>query len=354
MICQRFIRHATRIVACLLIFSLPALASESFHQLESATPLQSDHPDWDYLTFDPVTSYLYIGARNEGVIVYDVRAKKVVRNIDDAKGANATTLAHEFDRGYTTNTDGTSTIFQLSTLRVIGKIKLGESADAGFYDPVSKQVVFMRGDSKEMTFVDAKTGTIAARLAMASKKLEGTAPDGNGHIFTALRDRNAVIKVDMRSHQVVAEWPIAGCQEANGLAFDAVHKRIFVGCRGSRPVLAVLDSDNGRVISTHDIGRGNDGVIYDPQSKHIYVSCGVDGNLVIYKQVDADTYKLVEATTTRPYARTMALDPATKKVYLVTAEGTADPSRKINRGVAPFYPNRYFKGTMTLLTYSVR
>ena len=49
---------------------------------------------------------------------------------------------------------------------------------------------------------------------------------------------------------------------------------------------------------------------------------------------------------------TMALDPKTKKVYLVTAEGTADPAKKINKGVAPFYPNRYFPDTFTVLTFA--
>jgi hypothetical protein len=39
-------------------------------------------------------------------------------------------------------------------------------------------------------------------------------------------------------------------------------------------------------------------------------------------------------------------------VYLVTAEGTADPSKKINKAVAPFYPNRYFADTFTVLTFS--
>jgi len=50
----------------------------------------------------------------------------------------------------------------------------------------------------------------------------------------------------------------------------------------------------------------------------------------------------------------MALDPNTKKVYLVTAEGTVDPGKKVNRSVAPFYPNKYFSDTFTLLTLSPR
>jgi len=159
-----------------------------------------------------------------------------------------------------------------------------------------------------------------------------------------------VAKIDVANRKVVSEWKTAPCEQPTGIAYDKANKRIFVGCRGKSPVLAVLDAASGKVVTTQPIGRGNDGVVYD--AGKIYTSNGVDANLVIYNQVDADTYKLVEATTTRPYARTMAFDPKTKKIYMITAEGTADPGKKINTAVAPFYPNRYYPDTFTVLTYA--
>lgn len=336
---------AVAIVAC------PTQAQQFYH-LESAVVLKSAAPDWDYVTLDANRDYLFIGRRGDGVTVYDVKAKKVVRTIDKTDDANAITLVPEFDRGYTTNGDGTTTAFQLSTLKPIDRIKFGEDADSGFYDPVTKQIAFTMGDSKAIAFVDAKTGSVVGKLPMESKKLDGTVPDGEGNLFMALRDRNAVAKIDAKQRKVMGEWQTAPCEEPTGIAFDKANKRIFVGCRGKNPVLAVLDSDSGKVVTTLEIGRGNDGVVYDAATHRIFTSNGVDGNLVIYDQVNADTYKLAEATTTRPYARTMALDPKTKKVYLVTAEGTADPAKKINKSVAPFYPNRYFANTFTVLTYA--
>jgi DNA-binding beta-propeller fold protein YncE len=344
-------KTALGLTALALTLAATPLFAQRFHRLESAVPLEAAAPDWDYLSFDPARGNLFIAARPDGMIVYDVNVKKVVRTLEDTHGANASIQVPEFDRIYTVNLDGTSTVFQLSTLKKLDKIKLGEDADAAFYDPVTKEVAFMRGDSNEITYVDGATGKVAARLAMPSKKLEASAADGQGNMFTASRDRNSVFKVNMKDHKVVAEYP-ADCEEANGMAIDRAGKRLFVGCRGKSPVLAVMDTETGRVVAKLEIGRGNDGVIYDPETRKLYTSSGVDGNLVIFDQVDADTYKLAEATTTRPYARTMALDPKTKKLYLVTAEGTVDPSKKVNRAPAPFYPNRYFPDTFTLLTYS--
>jgi DNA-binding beta-propeller fold protein YncE len=333
--------------------ALTAIAANAqFHRLESAVTLKSKAPDWDYVTLDPQRGYLFIGRRGDGVTVYDVKAKKALRNIDKSDDANAIAIVPEFDRGYTVNGDGTTTIFQLSTLKTLDRAKVGDDADSAFYEPVTKQLAFTMGDSKKIVFVDAKSGKVVGELAMESKKLDGTVADEEGNLLMALRDRNSVVKIDVANRKVTDEWKTAPCDEPTGIAYDKAHKRIFVGCRGKAPVLAVLDAASGKVVATMPIGRGNDGVIYDADTHKIYTSNGVDANLVIYSQSDADTYKLAEATTTRPYARTMALDPKTKKLYLVTAEGTADPGKKINTGVATFYPNRYYPDTFTVLTYA--
>jgi hypothetical protein len=351
-------RRSPCLAAALTVAASAATAASprQFYRLESAVILKSEAPNWDYVTFEPGRSYLYIARREDGVTVYDAAARKVIRNIENSSQANATTLVPELDRGYTTNEDGSTTVFELSSLKTLDRIKFAESADSAVYEPVSRQLAFTVGDSKEIIFLDPRTNAIVGKLVLDSAKLEHPTADGQGNVFVAQRDRDSVVRIDARLRKSTAQWKTGGCEEPNGIAFDRLHKRLFLGCRGKgrNPVLAVMDSESGRVIATPEIGRGNDGVVYDVETGKIYTSNGVDGNLVVVDQVDADTYKLAEAATTRPYARTMALDPRTKKVYLVTAEGTVDPVKKVNRGVAPFYPNRYFADTFTVLTLSPR
>src|SRR6202162_4929452 len=155
-----------------------AAQAQQFYPLESAFPLKAAAPDWDYVPLDPARGYLFIGRRGDGVTVFDIKAKKVVRNIDRSEDANAIALVPEFDRGYTINGDGTTTVFQLSTLKSIDRVKIGEDADSAFYDPVTKQLAFTMGDSKKIAFVEAKTGKVVGELAMRSKKLDGTVADG--------------------------------------------------------------------------------------------------------------------------------------------------------------------------------
>ena len=339
-------------VAAAAFGSAPAQAAAPFYRLESATVLRGPAPDWDYVTLDPTRPYLLIGRRGAGAIVFDVATKKIVTTLADSQKAGAVRLVPEFDLGYTANEDGTTTMFRLSTLETLRRITFGKDSDSLFYDPVTKQLVFTMGDSRALAFVDARSGKVLGTLPMDSHKLDAAAADGHGAMFIAERDTNRVAKVDVAHRKLLAEWPTDGCTQPTGLAFDPAGRRIFVGCRGDKPVLAVLDADSGKVVATPVIGRGNDGVVFDAGTHRIYTTNGVDANLVIYEQVDPDTYRLVEAATTRPYARTMALDPKTKKVYTVTAQGVADPAKKINTAVAPFYPNRYYDDTFTVLTYA--
>ena len=55
---------------------------------------------------------------------------------------------------------------------------------------------------------------------------------------------------------------------------------MFIGYRGAKPVLAVVDADSDQFIATPDMGRANDGVIYGAATRRIYTSNGADANLV--------------------------------------------------------------------------
>lgn len=340
-------------IAAIAALSFVAAAPTTHFQLERTETLPGKSPSWDYLAIDASHSRLFIGRRAAGVTAYDL-VTHATRTIERSEEANATTFAPSVDRGFTTNEDGSTTVFRLSTLETIDRVKFGEDADAGTFEPVTGQVAFTMGDSKAITFMDAATAKVTGKLAMPSAKLDGTVADGTGFLFVAERDRNSVARVDARKRVRAGEWKVTGCNEPTGIALDRATQRLFVGCRGEHPVLAVMNARSGSVVAVLPIGRGNDGVIFDAAHRHVITSNGVDGNLVIYSQLSADKYVLAEAPTTRPFARTMALDSASGKLYLVTAEGTVDPGKAVNTKVSAFYPNRYFDDTFTLLVYSRR
>src|SRR5260370_9903293 len=60
-----------------------AASPRQFYRLESAVILKTEAPNWDYITFEPGRSYLYIGRREDAVTVYDVAARQAIRNIQN-------------------------------------------------------------------------------------------------------------------------------------------------------------------------------------------------------------------------------------------------------------------------------
>lgn len=346
----RGIQTLATLLFCLAALSTPSRAA-SFYQLRSAVTLAGKAPAWDYLSYDPTRSFLFIGRRHDGVTVFDVTTHKVVADIANSAGANKAILVPELGLGFTVNGDGSTTEFKLSTLKTIRRIRFGISADAGSYEPVTGQLIFTMGDNRKVAFMDARSGKLVATLPMRSHQIEASAPDGHGNLFVAERDRDAVVRINARTHRVTAIWPTAPCHQPTGLDYDANSRRIFVGCRGDRPLLVVLDAGNGKLVARQPIGRGNDGVAFDPLTHRIFASNGLDADLMVIDQLGPDSYRLEQAVTTRPMARTLALDPKRNRVYLVAAEGGVDPTRKVDTAVAPFYPNFYFDNTFTVLTF---
>ena len=144
-------------------------AATAFYRLTSTVTLPGKSPAWDYLTLDPQRGYLFIGRRHAGVTVFDPASGRVVATIADSEGANKAILAPSLNRGYSVNGDGSTTEFDLQSLKTIRRIHFGSNADAGSYEPVTGQLLFTMGDSREITFLDARSGAVSARLPLSSR-----------------------------------------------------------------------------------------------------------------------------------------------------------------------------------------
>ncbi|MDE2340451.1 MAG: YncE family protein, partial [Alphaproteobacteria bacterium] len=207
-------------------------------------------------------------------------------------------------------------------------------------------------DSRKLSFVDVRTLALVGSMTLDTGKAESTGPDGAGGLLLNEKDRDMVAHIDIASRKIIAEWPTTGCDQPTGMAVDPEHHRAFIGCRGNKPVLEVMDMQTGKVVASLPLGRGNDGVVYDAASKRIITTNGIEGNIVIYHQEDADHYRMEQAITTRPMARTIAYDPLSASIFTVTAEGVVDPAKEINTGPSAFYPNAYYDNSFVVLTYA--
>lgn len=272
---------------------------------------------WDYLYADPVQHRLYI-SRGTHVVVWDTKAEKVIGDIPNTPGVHGVAVAHDFNRGFTSNgRDSSVTIFDLTTLATVGVVHgTGANPDAITYDPLSKRVFTFNGRSNSSTAIDAASGTIVGTVALGGKP-ETAQPDGEGNILVNIEDKSNVVKFDARSLAVAATWPLAPCEEPSGMDADIAHHRLIIGC--GNKLMAIMDSNTGRVVATIPAGAGIDASGYDPRTGLAFTSNG-EGTLTVVRQDSPDAYSLVATVPTKARARTMAVDPTTGRVYTVTAE----------------------------------
>lgn len=331
-----------------------AADAPAFYQLQATLNLGGSGTSWDHIDYDQAKHLVYLSRRADGLTVVDAATGKTVAQVANAKGTGSVALNPKADRGYTANTDGSTSIFKLSDFSAVDRISFGDNFDGVVYDEGTNILAFQQADNSKELLVDAATNKLVATIEVEGEQLERPALDGKGNLYLPLRDKHTVYKIDLKAKKIAAKWDVSSkCTEPSGAGFDPATNRLFLGCRGKQvaPVLAVVNADSGAVTASYPIGRGVDDVIFDAATKSVFTANGLDANIVIFKQLEADKYALSEAVQTRAGMRVMVYDSATAKIYGMTGEGTVDPSKKNLTAISPFYPNTVFPGTFTMLTY---
>jgi DNA-binding beta-propeller fold protein YncE len=311
-------------LAVLLFFST-SVAAAGHYQVLRRIYIPGD-TGWDYITADTGNRRLYVPHGVE-VVVLDLDLGVILGNIGGQRGLHGVAVAPEFGRGFISATDpGSVTIFDLRTLAVIDKLRVGDDPNGIIYDPRTHRVFTADRGSKRITAIDAKTGKIVATTEDLGGRTEHLAADGAGHVFLNMQDKGTVLKIDAQTLKVMGTWPSAPCTQPSSMDMDRAHQRLFIGCRGDRPLLTVVDAKSGKIIATKPIGPGVDALEFDPKTALTFVSTGGDGALSVFHEDTPDKYSLVEIAKTLPGARTLALDHKTGRVFLPVADAGPVPA----------------------------
>ena len=313
-----------RIFAVILVFAtfaaLPVFAQKQFKVVNRVK--LGGEGGWDYLIYDKDGQRLFI-TRGSHVMVVDTKTLKLTGDIPDLSGIHGVALAPELNHGFISNGgDNTVTIFDLKTLKKLDSVKVGERPDAILYEPFSKHVFTFNARSHDSTVVDAASGKVLGTVPLGGKP-EFPASDGKGKLYVNIEDKSQIAEVDVSKMAVLNTWSIAPCQEPSALAMDVEHHRLFSGC--DNKMMAVVDSDSGKVVTSVPIGEGVDAGRFNPKTGEVFMSCG-EGVLTIIHQDNADKYTVKQNLPTVRGARTMALDQDSDTVYLVTAQREDKPA----------------------------
>ena len=313
----------------------PAAAS-SYHMI-AQYPIGGNDTGYDYLRVDALARRVFVAHANR-VEVLNVDTGEKVGEIAGMHGVHGIELIPELGKGYTSNgLDRTVTVFDSDTLKVRKVIRYtGVKPDAIQYDPETRRLFVVNGGATgDVTVIDPVSDVIVDTLDLGGSKLEQIGFDGRGRAFVNDEGQSVVHVFDTHSLKALAKWPLAPCEEPTGMAVDRLHHRVFAACGNEK--LAVLDADSGRVVATPAIGKEPDGAVFDPKTERIFTS-NKEGTLSVLKEVAPDRYEPLQTLTTRPGARTLAMDENTGRIFMPTARSGAAAA---GGGSAPMLPQTF-------------
>lgn len=341
---SRLYNHFTRFSATLVAVgalgfcALPADAADQGYHLVARQVLEGP-VRWDYLAVDSGHHRVFL-TRGDHVDVFDAVSKSVIGSIANTAGVHGVAVAPDRDRGYASNGGSDSvTVFMLSSLKEVATVKVGAKPDSIVYDAKSTRVFVANAKDKSLSVIDAESNKLIHTITLPGGP-ETAVVDGKGRLYIALEDKNAIAVIDTESMKVLQLFDVSAvCEEPAGLAIDPSSTRLFAGCHNGK--MAIIDGHSGKVLAAPTIGQGNDATAFDPVRKLAFASNG-DGTLTL---VDGNApHQVLQTLATMPRARTMALDPVSHSVFLVSAEVSVDapPTGKTRAALKP--------GTFTLLT----
>ena len=310
-----------------LLAALATVAAGTDYKVVKTWKLGGDG-GWDYLTADSAGHRLFI-ARATRVMVIDTESGKQVGEIPDTAGVHGVALDYDLGRGFTSNgREDTVSVFDLKSLAVEKKIKVGSGPDAILYDPFSKRVFTFngKGNDKTATAVDASKGEVVGKVELGGKP-EFAATDEKGTVFVNIEDTSELVAFDPLKLTVKSRWKLTDCEEPTGLSIDRKNRRLFAGCGGNKK-MAIIDADSGKVLATPAIGEGCDATAFDPELGLAFASAG-DGTITVVREDSPTKFSVAQTVTTQKAARTMTLDAKTHQLFTVTANVGPRPERKV-------------------------
>ncbi len=302
------------VVAATLLSITAAAAAQNYHVADHWK--LGGQGGWDYLLSDDAAHRLYI-THNSRVEVVDSSTGKPLGAITSLKSTHGVALNPDGKMGYISDGAGNAIIvFDRGSLSIQATVPAGTNPDGITYEPSTKTVWAFNGRSKDVSVLDTGTNTILATVPLPGKP-EFPQVDGHGAVFVNIEDKNSIVKLDAATHKILATWELNGCESPSGMAIDRSSHRLFSVCDGGK--MAIVDYTSGKLLGLASIGDSPDAAAFDPAHHLAFSSNGGDATLSVVDTAKPG-FPTVQTVKTAKGARTMTLDAATGRIFLVTAQ----------------------------------
>jgi YVTN family beta-propeller protein len=268
----------------------------------------------DYILVDEASNRLYV-THTSTVHILELDTLKQVGLVEGLVKAAGVALAG--GKGFASDGGGNKiVVFDPATGKTIKTLHDGDKPDSIFFDQASGNVFVFNGESNSVSVVDPVKAEVIKTIALPDAP-EFARPDGAGKAYVNLGEQHAIGVIDTLKGEVIGNYVLEGCEDPAALGIDVANQRLFSSC--GNKVMKVVDATNGKIVASLPVGEDPDGIILDAAKKRVYVGAR-DGTWTIVDQKDANTYAVNQVFKIDEYAKTLALDPKTGRIFSSTAD----------------------------------
>jgi DNA-binding beta-propeller fold protein YncE len=287
-------------------------AVPSVPRVVSRVPLHDG--GWDILTVDSDNHRVLI-SRADGIDTVDTHTGAVTPHFVAGTRFHGVSVVPGTRLGVATEAAGTAVVFDRVTGKVTAEVKTDPDADATIFEPSTRTVWVMNGDSGTISIVDPVAGKATGKISLGSA-LEFAAIDGQGHLFVNLSDKGQLAEVDIARRALIRSVPLSGCQHPTGLAYVNPGVLISACANGIAKVTRASDL---KAFADIAIGPRPDGAFADEARRRAYIPSGGDGTLTVI-DTSGPLPRKIATVPTQQGARTATVDPSTGTIYSPTAK----------------------------------
>ena len=276
-------------------------------ELIATIPMPNVKGRIDHLAFDTKRYIIFVAALGNNTIeVVDLKEKKVIHTVRDLHKPQGIIFVPADNTVLVANGDtGECDIFNSATFQKVTSVKLSGDADNVRLDPAEKKIYVGYADGG-IAIIDATTRKLISEIKLSghpeSFQMDKTAK----RMFVNVPDAKQIEIIDLRTNTVTNVWKMTEAKNYP-MALDENNHRLFVGFRQPSKLL-VIDTENGKTVSSQNIEGDVDDIFYDRATRQLYLSCG-SGHIDIFKQENANTYSAEETIVSRSGARTSLFIP---------------------------------------------
>lgn len=213
---------------------------------------------------------------------------------------------------------GAVVVVDATSLREIARLQGGVFPDGLADDPRDNRLFVSDEMGSAVTVIDTNANKFVTRIKAGGEVGNVRYDPLSARVYAPIQSKNALAMFDPVKLTRLALWPLAGCNHPHGMAIAPGVAIGFVAC-DENDLLLTVDLDSGKILSNLPVGHDPDVLAIDPAAKRLYVA-GEAGTLSTYDIANPAAPVALGDTFIGPNAHSVAVDPATHRLYLPIAD----------------------------------